>query len=222
MLTNFLVLSCKGFIFFTLRDDSMPERKLIRSSDTQRKERVPPGQRVTQRWPVLHYGNVQNIDVSKWRFAISGLVEKELRLSYEEFMALPRVEVFSDVHCVTGWSRLDNLWEGVSTSVIRDLAKVRPEARFVIVHGAGDFTTNLTLGDFLELDVLFAVKHDGTTLTPEHGYPVRLVVPRLYFWKSAKWVVGVEFTAEDRPGFWESHGYHNRGDPWQEERYGYY
>jgi DMSO/TMAO reductase YedYZ molybdopterin-dependent catalytic subunit len=116
---------------------------------------------------------------------------------------------------------LDNLWEGVSTSVIRDMAKILPEAGFVIVHGAGDFTTNLTLNDFLEPDVLFAVKHDGITLTPEHGYPVRLVVPRLYFWKSAKWVVGVEFTAEDQPGFWESRGYHNRGDPWQEERYGY-
>jgi DMSO/TMAO reductase YedYZ molybdopterin-dependent catalytic subunit len=199
----------------------MKEKELIRSPDTQRAKRVPPGQSVTEKWPVLHHGNVPDMDVSRWEFTISGLVEKELRLSYEEFMALPRVEVLSDIHCVTGWSKLDNLWEGVSTSVIRDMAKILPEAGFVIVHGAGDFTTNLTLNDFLEPDVLFAVKHDGITLTPEHGYPVRLVVPRLYFWKSAKWVVGVEFTAEDQPGFWESRGYHNRGDPWQEERYGY-
>ena len=199
----------------------MSERKLIVSVDTQRAERVPPGQAVTERWPVLHYGNIPHIDVSRWEFKIWGLVEKETRLSYEEFMALPRVEVLSDIHCVTGWSKLDNHWEGVSSGVIRDLAKVLPEAKFVIVQGAGDFTTNLTLDDFFEADVLFAVKHDGAVLTPEHGYPVRLVVPRLYFWKSAKWVVGVEFTAGDQPGFWESRGYHNRGDPWQEERYSY-
>ena len=198
----------------------MQERKLITSPDTQREVRVPHGQRVTEKWPVLHYGNVPNIDMSRWEFTITGLIEKELRLRYEEFMALPRVEVSSDIHCVTGWSKLNNLWEGVSTSVIRDVAKVLPEAKFVIVHGAGDFTTNLTLDDFFEADVLFAVKHDGATLTPEHGYPLRLVVPRLYFWKSAKWVIGVEFTAGDRPGFWESQGYHNRGDPWKEERYG--
>jgi len=199
----------------------MSERELVRSPDTQRVERVPPGQSVTEKWPVLHYGNVPKIDLSRWELTISGLVEKDVKLSYEEFMALSRVEVLSDIHCVTGWSKLDNLWEGVSTSVVKEMVRVSPEARYVIVHGAGDFTTNLILDDFLEPDVLFAVKHDGVTLTPEHGYPVRLVVPRLYFWKSAKWVVGVEFTAEDRPGFWENRGYHNRGDPWKEERYSY-
>ena len=114
---------------------------------------------------------------------------------------------------------LENLWEGVRTSLIPKLVKVLPEAKFVIVHSVGGFTTNLSLGDFFEQDVLFAVKHDGKPIEPEHGYPVRLVVPRLYFWKSAKWVVGVKFVDEDRPGFWETRGYHNRGDPWKEERY---
>jgi len=155
-----------------------------------------------------------------WTFTVSGLVKAERRLSWAEFMALSRVKVLSDIHCVTGWSRLDNLWEGVSTAEIKNLAQILPEARFVIVHGAGGFTTNLALDDFFEADVLFATSHDGEPLTPGHGYPLRLAVPRLYFWKSAKWVVGIEFVARDKPGFWESAGYHNRGDPWKEERYG--
>jgi DMSO/TMAO reductase YedYZ molybdopterin-dependent catalytic subunit len=134
-------------------------------------------------------------------------------------MSLPRVKVLSDIHCVTGWSKLDNLWEGVGTSQIGQLTQILPEAKFVIVYSAGGFTTNLTLADFFQPDVLFAIKRDNEPLTREHGYPLRLVVPRLYFWKSAKWVTGVEFMAEDSPGFWESHGYHNHGDPWQEERY---
>lgn len=198
----------------------MAEEKIIRSPDTERANRVPPEQRLTEKWPVLQHGGVPKIDVSKWTFRIWGLVEKERKLSYEEFMALPQVKVFSDVHCVTGWSRLDNTWEGVGTQVIKGLVKILPEAKFVIVHGAAGFTTNLSIEDFFESDVLFAVKHNGEALTPEHGYPLRLVVPRLYFWKSAKWVEGVEFTAKDRRGFWESRGYHNRGDPWKEERYG--
>jgi len=135
-------------------------------------------------------------------------------------MSLPRVKVVSDVHCVTGWSKIDNLWEGVSTRVIRELVDILPEARFVLVHSVGGFTTNLSLNDFFETDVLFATKHNDELLTPDHGYPVRLVVPRLYYWKSAKWVVGVEFMKEDKRGFWKSLGYHNHGDPWEEERYG--
>ena len=133
---------------------------------------------------------------------------------------MPKLKVLSDIHCVTGWSRLNNLWEGVSTGEIKKLAGILSDARFVIVRGAGGFTTNLALGDFFEADVLFATSHDGQLLTAEHGYPVRLVVPRLYFWKSAKWVTGVEFVSRDIPGFWESAGYHNHGDPWKEERYG--
>jgi DMSO/TMAO reductase YedYZ molybdopterin-dependent catalytic subunit len=200
-------------------DGRMAEGKIIRSLDTERANRVPPHQIVTEKFPVLQYGGVPKIDVSKWTFRIWGLVEKERKLSYEEFRALPEVKVFSDVHCVTGWSKLDNTWEGVSTQVIKGLVRILPEAKFVIVHCNAGFTTNLSLDDFFEPDVLFAVKHDGEPLTPEHGYPLRLVVPRLYFWKSAKWVEGVEFTAKDRKGFWESRGYHNHGDPWQEERY---
>ncbi|MGC1121899.1 MAG: sulfite oxidase-like oxidoreductase [Candidatus Methanofastidiosia archaeon] len=193
--------------------------RMIESPDTKRENRIPPGQRVTEKWPVLQYGDVHDMNVEKWSFTISGLVEQERTLGIKEFISLPRVTVFSDIHCVTGWSRLNNVWEGVSTSVIKDLVTIRPEAQYVMVHAEKQFTTNLRLDDFFVEDVLFAVKHDGRELTPEHGYPVRLVVPRLYFWKSAKWVTGVEFMAEDKRGFWESHGYHNRGDPWMEERY---
>ncbi len=197
----------------------MSREKMIKSPDTERENRIPLGQKITDVWPVLHYGQVPKIDISKWTFTISGLVEKERKLSYKEFMGLPRVKIFSDIHCVTTWSKLNNIWEGVSTSTVKELVKIRSNAKFAIIHSAMGFTTNLSLDDFLASDVLFAVEHDGNSLTPEHGSPVRLVVPRLYFWKSAKWVLGVKFTAEDRPGFWETRGYHNRGDPWKEERY---
>lgn len=197
----------------------MSDDEIVRSPDTKRNERVPPGQRATQEMPVLHYGPVQKVDVRKWRFTITGLVEKKVELTFEQFMALPMTKVDSDIHCVTGWSKLDNIWEGISTSEIKKIAKILPEAKFVMVHSAGGFTTNLSMEDFFQPDVLFALKRNGETIAPEHGYPVRLVVPRLYFWKSAKWVEGVEFMREDKPGFWESHGYHIRGDPWREERY---
>jgi DMSO/TMAO reductase YedYZ molybdopterin-dependent catalytic subunit len=154
-----------------------------------------------------------------WTLTVRGLVEAERTVTFDEFLALPRVRVLSDIHCVTRWSRLDNVWEGVSTKVLRDLVKVDDRAQFVIVYGAGGFSTNLRLDDFYQDDVLLALRHDDESLSPEHGYPVRLVVPRLYFWKSAKWLQGIEFSAEDRPGFWESYGYHNRGDPWKEERF---
>jgi DMSO/TMAO reductase YedYZ molybdopterin-dependent catalytic subunit len=192
---------------------------IIKSPDTERAERVPPGQKLTEKWPALHYGSVPKIDIDQWQFNILGLVEKERRLSYAEFTALPMVKVYSDIHCVTGWSRLDNLWEGVSSAQIKELVNILPEAKFVMVHSTGGFSTNLSLDDFFQPDVLFAIKHNGEPLTKDHGYPLRLVVPRLYFWKSAKWVSGVEFMAEDKRGFWESGGYHNHGDPWKEERY---
>lgn len=197
-----------------MRDDDV-----VRSPDTQREVRVPPGQKTTEKWPVLHNGSVPRIDISRWTFTIFGLVDKERSMTYEEFGSLPKVRVHSDVHCVTGWSRLNNLWEGVSTAVIRELVGVLADAKFVTVHAAHGFTTNLSFDEFFQPDVLFALKHDGELLKPEHGYPMRLIVPRLYFWKSAKWVTGVEFTAQDVPGYWESRGYHNRGDPWREERY---
>jgi len=192
---------------------------LIQSPDTQRKNRIPPNQRLTEKLPVLHFGAVPSIDISNWTFRIFGKVRKEVELHYQEFMSLPRVKILSDVHCVTGWSRLDNLWKGVSTFVLRQLADIDASVRFVMVHAAGGYTTNLSLRDFFETDVLFATECDGEVLTPDHGHPLRLVVPKLYFWKSPKWVTGVEFMEDDRPGFWESAGYHNRGDPWKEERY---
>ena len=198
----------------------MIDIKRIISPDTQRQNRLPPGQKLTDKWPVLHYGKAPSINAAKWTFTIAGLVEKERTLSYEEFTALPQVEVFSDIHCVTTWSRYNNVWTGVSTGAIREIAVIKPEAKYVMVQGSGGFTTNLSLEDFFQPDVLFALKHDGKPLTAEHGAPVRLVVPRLYFWKSAKWVTGIEFTAKDRPGFWEKAGYHMHGDPWREERYG--
>lgn len=195
------------------------DEKVIKSPDTKRENRIPPGQRIRENFPVLHHGRTLKLDISKWTFTISGLVEEEKKLNFEEFMSLPQVKVFSDIHCVTGWSKLDNLWEGVSTKTIKDIVNILPGAKFAIVNAEGGFTANLALSDFFEPDVLFAVKHNNEPLTPEHGYPVRLVVPRLYFWKSAKWVTGVEFTDKDRPGYWESRGYHNRGDPWKEERH---
>jgi DMSO/TMAO reductase YedYZ molybdopterin-dependent catalytic subunit len=193
--------------------------EVIISPDTQRAQRIPPGQRLTKEFPVLHHGTVHHFDLAKWTFRIFGLVEKERTLSYTEFTALPQVKVKADIHCVTTWSRLDNVWEGVAASEIVRLAAVKPEAKHVLVHGHGGFTANLSLDDFLQPDVLFALSHDGIPITPEHGAPVRLVVPRLYFWKSAKWVTGVEFLKDEELGFWEKAGYHERGDPWKEQRY---
>ena len=147
------------------------------------------------------------------------MVERTRSLDIDEFRALPMVKVVSDIHCVTGWSRLENHWEGVATSELMRIVTILPEARFVMVHGHGGFTANLSMGEFFANDVLFALKHNGEPLSPGHGAPVRLVMPRLYFWKSAKWVTGVEFVDEERPGFWEQRGYHIHGDPWKEERY---
>ena len=193
--------------------------KIIESPDTLRIQRVPPGQHIVKDWPVLHAGAVPRIDPAAWTLRIFGLVATERRLSFQDFMALPMVKVRSDIHCVTTWSLLDNIWEGVGSSAIRELGPPLPPAKFVVVHAAGDWTTNIPMEDFLQPDVLLAVEHNGRPIPPEHGAPVRLVVPRLYFWKSAKWVTGIEYVVKDEPGFWESRGYHNHGDPWKEERY---
>ncbi len=184
------------------------------------RRRVPPGQYVTDRFPVLHYGPVPSFDRDSWDFRIWGLVEEEKRWTFDQFRQLPTREVVADIHCVTGWSKLDTRWEGVSTHEVLRHVQLKPEARFVLVHAERGFTTNLSLEDFLREENLFAWRYNGEELTPEHGWPLRLVVPSLYFWKSAKWVRGIELLADDRPGFWESYGYHNRGDPWKEERYG--
>ena len=185
----------------------------------QQRSRVPPGQRVVKEWPVLHAGEVPHVDLSRWELRVFGRVENPLRLNWEAFQKLPRVQVKSDIHCVTRWSRLDNLWEGVPFRAIVERARPMPDARYVMVHAEQGFTTNVPLEDLLRDDVLLATHHDGQPLTPEHGWPVRLVVPHLYFWKSAKWVTGLEFMREDRPGFWEQLGYHMYGDPWKEQRY---
>jgi len=197
----------------------MDSPEIVYSPDTLRKQRIPPGQHLTEKWPVLHHGDVPVIDNDSWTLEICGAVNTPRTLTWSDFLNLPRIKVFSDIHCVTTWSRLNNLWEGVSTSELKKLVNISPAAKFVIVRGANNFTTNLTTEDFFEMDVLFAIKHDNQPLSAEHGGPVRLVVPRLYFWKSAKWVTGIEFSVVDKPGFWESAGYHNHGDPWKEERF---
>lgn len=182
-------------------------------------DRTPPGQILTRDWPVLHYGSVPRIDIDQWRFRIFGLVEEEVTLSFQEFMKLPRTKVMCDIHCVTHWSRLDNEFEGVLFRDVYNLVKVKPEAQYVMFHAEGGWTTNLPLPDLLRDDVLFAWRWNGQDITPEHGWPMRTVVPHLYFWKSAKWVRGMEFMAENRPGFWEMNGYHMYGNPWKSERY---
>ena len=196
---------------------------VIVSADATRPERIPPGQSRTRKWPVLDASGPPRLDLERWRFSISGLAGQNLQWNWQEFLTLPRRKVFADFHCVTRWSRLGNLWEGVTTRELVQLAGgARPEARFVTVHGYDDgWTTNLPIGDFLAEDALVAILHDGEPLTLEHGGPARLIVPRLYAWKSAKWVAGVELIEKDRPGFWEANGYHMRGDPWHEERYSY-
>ncbi len=197
----------------------MQDKNVFQSPDTRKSDRIPPGQQETDNWPVLHYSTIPRVDITKWSLTISGLVETKQKLNFEQLTSLPQTKVFSDIHCVTGWSKLNNYWEGVSAQVIKDLSMILPEAKFVLIYAEKGFTTNLSLNDFLQPDVLFALGHNGEPLTAGHGYPVRLVVPRLYFWKSAKWVTGIEFMVKDRRGFWESYGYHNRGDPWLEERY---
>jgi DMSO/TMAO reductase YedYZ molybdopterin-dependent catalytic subunit len=182
-------------------------------------QRLPPGQVLTDKWPVLHYGSVPKTDLSTWSFRVFGLVEREKRWTWEEFLSLPRVEVRSDIHCVTRWSRFDNRWQGVAVKHVLGEAGVRPEARFAIAHAEQGFTANLPLPELLRDDVLLALKHDGEDLTPEHGWPLRLVAPSRYFWKSAKWIRALELTAQDRPGFWEQNGYNNDADPWKEQRF---
>lgn len=181
--------------------------------------RVPPGQVVTRKFPVLHYGAVPPFDRTTWTFRVFGEVEERVEWSYDDFIRLPRVKRVSDVHCVTRWTRLDNVWEGVPFVEVLKRVKCKPAVRFVMVYADGGYSANIPLDILKEDDVLFATRHDGADLTPEHGWPLRLVVPRLYFWKSVKWVRALEFMESDRPGFWEMRGYHNFGDPWLEQRY---
>ncbi len=181
--------------------------------------RVPPGQSVARGWPALHHGDVPRARLVNWTFRVWGLVERPQRWSYEEFLGLGQGRVECDVHCVTRWSKLDNVFEGVPFRAVAAAARPTPDAQFVMVHADREYTTNVPLADLDRDTVLFAHRHDGKELEAEHGGPLRLVVPHLYFWKSAKWVRGLEFLAHDAPGFWEGFGYHNRGDQWLEERY---
>lgn len=181
--------------------------------------RLPPGQVVTEKWPVLHHGSVPSVDLAKWDLVVDGLVERPQKWTWEEFQRLPRYQVHSDIHCVTRWSRYDNTWEGVSLREVMALAGPKPEGRFAILHAELGFTTNLPYSELVQDDVLLADRHDGKPLTPEHGWPLRLVVPRRYFWKSAKWIRRIELVGRDAPGFWERNGYHNEADPWREERF---
>ena len=180
---------------------------------------APPGQFVTEKFPVLTFGPTPRIDLSTWKFRVFGLVEEEITLDWEEFNALPQVSFDAEFHCVTQWSKLQNTWEGILFNDLMKLVKPKPEAKFVMAHCYGGYTTNVALDVLEDDDVLFAHSHDGAPLTPEHGGPMRLVVPKRYGWKSAKWVNGIEFMAEDEPGFWEVRGYHMEGDPWKEERF---
>ncbi|MBS8266003.1 sulfite oxidase-like oxidoreductase [Mesobacillus boroniphilus] len=182
-------------------------------------DRVPPNQNVTTSFPVLHYGNVPNYkNLDDWTLKIFGLVEKDVVLRYKDLMALPQTTSGNDIHCVTGWSKLDNVWEGISAQELARLAMPKETAKYVILHAEENWTTNLPIEDFLKETSLLAHSHNGQELTPEHGYPLRAVIPHLYFWKSAKWVRGIEFSSENRPGFWEENGYHMYGNPWKEQR----
>lgn len=181
--------------------------------------RLPPGQALTKKWPILNYESTPRFDPVAYRFKVWGAVEQPFELTWDELRALPTVNLRTDIHCVTTWSRYDNDWEGIPIREIIARAKPTDAARFVMAHSWTGYTTNLPLEDFSSEDVLIAFKHDGADLEPNHGGPVRLVVPKLYFYKSAKWLSGIEFMEKDRPGFWELRGYHNHADPWREERY---
>ncbi len=182
-------------------------------------DRLPPGQKVVNDWPVLTYGGTPQIDLATWRLRIFGAVDREMELTWEQFKALPSATVTCDIHCVTAWSRMDTRFEGVLVQELLNHFRPLPSASHVMAHCYGGYTTNLLLFDLMRENVLLAYKHDGKELTSPHGGPLRLVVPHLYFWKSAKWLRGLEFIEKEEPGFWEVYGYHLRGDPWKEERY---
>ena len=183
--------------------------------------RVPPGQRLVKGWPVLHYGPIPRFDEGEWSLEVSGLVDAPHTLTYSELKGLGPQTVQADMHCVTGWTTLDNQWEGIPLRVLAEKAKPKAEAAWVLTHCDYGYTSNLSLQAMLDDDVLVAWGHNGQPLAPEHGYPLRLVVPKRYAWKSAKWLRGLEFMDRNKRGFWEVRGYHTHADPWREERYEY-
>jgi DMSO/TMAO reductase YedYZ molybdopterin-dependent catalytic subunit len=181
--------------------------------------RLPPGQYHTKRFPVLHAGSVPDVDLGTWDFVIDGLVDAPVRWTWEDVAAMPTSTITADIHCVTKWTKFDTGWTGIPTRDVWAMIDPHPEARFVMVRAYHGFTANLPIEDFLAETSLFAHTFDGEPLELAHGYPLRLVVPHLYFWKSVKWVRGFTLTAEDQPGFWERNGYHMYGDPFAEQRY---
>jgi DMSO/TMAO reductase YedYZ molybdopterin-dependent catalytic subunit len=187
------------------------------SDDQQR--RLPPGQYLTQKWPVLHYGSVPTTDLTTWDFRVWGEVAEPFSFTWDEFRAMPRKALVTDIHCVTRWTRLDAGFEGVPIQHILEQAKPTADAHFVLAHSEQGYTANMPLDVLDDDDVLLADVADGAPLTPEHGFPLRLVVPKKYFWKSAKWIRGLQFLTRDQLGFWERYGYHNDADPWKEQRF---
>ena len=183
--------------------------------------RLPPGQYLTEKWPVLHAGTVPSTDLATWDFRVSGEVENPISLSWEEFTALPAREVTVDIHCVTRWSRFDTRFKGVHWSTLAELVRPKPTARYVLAHAEQDFSANVPLAALEDEEALLAYEADGEPLTADHGWPLRLMIPKRYFWKSAKWLRGIELLDHDEPGFWERLGYHNEADFWKEERYGF-
>jgi DMSO/TMAO reductase YedYZ molybdopterin-dependent catalytic subunit len=183
--------------------------------------RLPPGQYLTEKWPVLHAGSVPKIDLATWDLSVTGEVEQDLTLTWEQLLELPSREVTVDIHCVTRWSRFDTTFKGVHWSEFAKLVSPKPSARFVIAHAEQGFTANMPIDAIEDENALIAYEADGEPLTTDHGWPVRLVVPSRYFWKSAKWLRGLELRSTDEPGFWERYGYHNDADYWKEQRYGF-
>ncbi len=186
---------------------------------SEEQKRIPPNQIQTEKFPVLHYGDVPNIDLKTWDFRVFGLVKEEKVWNFDDFLNRNKAERKNDIHCVTGWSKLNNEWTGIAVKEIMNQVEIKPEAKYVMIWAEGGWNTNLPLKDFLKDENIFSTHHNGSPLTLEHGWPVRLVVPHLYFWKSAKWIRGIELMAEDKAGFWERNGYNMYGDPWKEQRY---
>ncbi len=207
--------------------DLKPEERVARLKRAQptrprslnAEHRIPPGQYKTVKFPVLTFGATPHVDLRTWRIRILGLVEEPFEMDWEEFTGLPTKKVVTDIHCVTRWTKLDTVWEGVPFADLMHRIRPLPAATHVMQHAYGGYTTNLPVEELLADDVLLAYKLDGKPLSEEHGGPLRLVVPALYFWKSAKWLAALEFQDENKPGFWEKHGYHMHGDPWLEERF---
>ena len=198
---------------------SKAEQKLVeRGLDPAR---LPPGQYLTEKWPVLHAGTVPQTDLATWDFRVFGEVEEPLTLTWERLQELPSRDVTVDIHCVTRWSRFETTFRGVHWSELARLTRPKPAARFVVAHAEQGFTANLPLEALEDENALIAYEADGQPLTPEHGWPLRLMVPSRYFWKSAKWLRGLELRATDEPGFWERYGYHNDADYWKEQRYSF-